>query len=261
MSVYAATLKRLQFLTSRWEYDIPHKFVWAIDIYGVTKPNIDNVLNQYERRDIRREWPVAAEVTIDAIRDQLGFVGLAQEVSFPTESFNVQNMEMGQSGGFIQGITGGIRNPYGSQNKIDITFLETNIDVIDYFLKPWIIAASHKGMIEDGDPNTNVKATIEAYLYTRAIYRNSIPALRKHITFHKCVPFTATDEQLSYNDLSYDDLTKTVGFTFERYTVNTFNVGPSTPVAPEPPAPVLNQELPITYIRDELEIIVRDQGK
>ena len=47
MSVQAATIKRVQFLTSRWEYDIPHKFVWAIDIYGVSKTHIDNILNQY----------------------------------------------------------------------------------------------------------------------------------------------------------------------------------------------------------------------
>lgn len=252
MSIQAATIKRLNFLTSRWEYDIPHKFVWAVDIYGVSKTNIDNVLNQYERRDIRTHWPVAQEITIEAVRSQLGFVGLAQEVAFPSESFQIQNMDMGQSGGFIQGITGGIRNPYGSQNKIDITFLENNIDIIDYFLKPWIIATSHKGLIEDGDVNTNLKATIDVYLYARAKYRNDVPSLRKHLTFYNCVPFTANPDAVSYNDLSYSDITKVVGFAFDRYTINNFN------------APVISferQDGPGISIRDQLEYSSKDSGK
>jgi hypothetical protein len=166
-------------------------------------------------------------------------------------------MDIGDSGGFIQGITGGVRNPYGSQNKIDITFLENNIDIIDYFIKPWIIASSHKGLIEDGDVNTNMKATIEVYLYARAIHRNGVPALRKHITFHKCVPFFSDPDAVSYNDLSYGDLTKVVGFAFERYTVNTFNA----PIITQFLRPETVETRPVEYIRDDLEIIVRDSGK
>lgn len=260
MSIQAATLKRLDFLTSRWEYDIPHKFVWAVDIYGVSKTNIDNVLNQYERRDVRRDWPVAQEISIESVRNQLGFVGLAQEVSFPNESFQIQNMELGQSGGFIQGITGGVRNPYGSQNKIDVTFLENNIDIIDYFLKPWIIAASHKGLIEDGDPNTNMKATIDVYLYARARYRNFVPTLRKHITFHKCVPFFADPDAVSYNDLSYGDLTKTVGFAFERYTINNINAPLFDPIIRQGSYEA-SPTRPAEYIRDQLEYPADDIGK
>lgn len=252
MSVQLATLRRLDFLTSRWEYDIPHKFIWAVDIYGVNKTQIDNVLNQYERRDIRREWPVEQVISIDAVRSQLGFVGLAQEVAFPNESFGIETMNMGESGGYIMGPAANRRAPYGSQNKIDITFLENNIDILDYFIKPWIISASHKGLIEDGDINTNVKATIEVYLYARAKYRNMDPSLRKHITFHQCVPFVIDSDNVSYNDLSYSDLTKTVGFSFERYTINNINAQLLPPPAPE---------LPTEYIREQLEIPIIDSGK
>lgn len=227
MSVQGSTIKRVEFLTSRWEYDIPHKFVWAVDIYGVGKHNIDNVLNQYERQDQNREWPVENIISIEAIRQQLGFVGLAQAVAFPSEGFRIANSSVDNSGGLIQGIVANPRNPYGSENKLNITFLETNTDIFDYFMKPWTIAASHKGLIEDGDDSTNIKSTIEAYLYARSTNRDSVPTLRKHITFHKCVPMQVDADSVSYGDLSYEnDLSRVVAFVFERYTVNNLHASP-----------------------------------
>lgn len=224
MSVQGATIKRLEFLTSRWEYDIPHKFVWVVDIYGVDKPQIDNILNQYERRNRYNHWPVEPAITLNSIRDRFGFIGLAQSVAFPNEGFDIDNVSVDNRGGFIPGLAGGQRYPYGSSNKLDISFLETNIDVIDYFIKPWIIATSHKGLIEDGDINTNIKGTIEAYLYARAQNKQFVPTLRKHITFHNCVPNSVTPDEVSYGDMGINDITKTVSFAFQRYTINSLSI-------------------------------------
>lgn len=241
MSVQGATIKRLQFLTSRWEYDIPHKFVWAIDIYGVDKHHIDNVLNQYERRNAYNHWPVEPAITLNAVRDRFGFIGLAQSVGFPNEGFDVENMSFDNRGGIIPGIIGGPRYPYGSSNKIDISFLETNIDIIDYFIKPWIIAASHKGLIEDGNDRTNVKATIEAYLYARAQNKQFVPSLRKHITFHGCVPFVSTPDEVSYGDMGINDITKTISFAFQRYTINSLHVREEPVRFPPVPLPIVDK--------------------
>jgi hypothetical protein len=161
MSVQGATIKRLEFLTSRWEYDIPHKFIWAVDIYGVGTSQIDKILSQYERRNISH-WPVSDHVSLETIRRQFGFLGLAQTMSFPQEGFGISRVDINNRGGIIPGLVGDTRYGYGTDNKIDIEFLETNIDIIDYFIKPWTIAASHKGLIEDGDETTNIKATVEA---------------------------------------------------------------------------------------------------
>jgi len=194
-------------------------------MYGVGKQQIDNVLNQYERKH-QNEWPVDNIISIDAIRQQLGFVGLAQAVAFPSEGFQVGTADLDNRGGLIPGIHGNPRNPYGSENKLNITFLETNTDIFDYFMKPWTIAAAHKGLIEDGDNNTNIKSTIDAYLYGRATNRSSVPTLRKHITFHKCVPMQVDADSVSYGDMSYDnDLSRVVAFVFERYTVNNLHAG------------------------------------
>lgn len=227
MSVQGATIKRLEFLTSRWDYDIPHKFVWALDIYGVDKTNIDNILNQYERRD-SRHWPVEQTISLDTIRSKFGFIGLAQTVAFPNEGFDIENVMVDNRGGLIPGLASGPRYPYGSSNKIDVSFLETNIDIIDYFLKPWIIASSHKGLIEDGNSNTNIKATIEAYLYARSTNRSFVPTLRKHITFYKCVPFVTTPDEVSYGDMGTNDIVRTVSFAFQRYTINSLSVRQQT---------------------------------
>ena len=237
MSVQGATIKRLEFLTSRWEYDIPHKHVWCLDIYGVDKNQIDRILNQYERRD-NRHWPVEQLISLDAVRNQLGFVGLAQNVNFPSELFNIGIGELENRGGFIPGIYGDIRNPYGSSNPLNVTFLETNIDILDYFIKPWTIATSHKGLIEDGDSSTNVKAIIEARLYARSELRNFVPTLRKHITFYNCVPFNVESDAVSYGDLTYDDINRTVSFAFDRYVINSVREVPnniSTYAIPETP--------------------------
>jgi|GEM_PF-2777578 len=222
MSVNGATIKRVEFLTSRWDYDIPHKFIWAVDIYGVDKPQIDTVLNQFERRNVEN-WPVRNEITLENIRNQLGFIGLAQAIQYPTEGFNISTADINNRGGFIPGLAAQPRYSYDTGNKIDITFLETNTDIIDYFIKPWTIAASHKGLIEDGVAETNIKATIEAYLYARAEYRNSVPTLRKHITFYKCVPFVSQADEMSYGDLGYNDIARPVSFVFQRYVINSLN--------------------------------------
>jgi hypothetical protein len=222
MSVQGATIKRVEFLTSRWDYDIPHKFVWCVDIYGVDTDQINNVLNQFERRSTD-EWPVEPLVSLESIRAQFGFNGLAQAVQFPTEGFDVGNISVENSGGFIQGLAAQPRYAYSTGNKVDITFLETNIDTIDYFIKPWSIAAAHKGLIEDGVVETNIKATIDAYMYARADNRNSVPTLRKHITFHKCVPFVSQADEVSYGDLGYNDIARPVSFVFQRYTINKLN--------------------------------------
>lgn len=238
MSVQGATIKRLEFLTSRWEYDIPHKWVWALDIYGVGKAAIDKLLNQYERRDTTRHWPVRQVISLETIRDQLGFCGLAQTVDFPNESFNIGNADFENRGGFIPGSYGDTRNPYGSQNKIEIEFLENNIDIIDYFIKPWLVATSHKGLIEDGDESTNIKGTIEAYLYARARNKDFVPTLRKHITFRRCVPFNTQADAVSYRKADYNDIAKKVSFAFESYTINSIDAEFTTPQITVPIRPV-----------------------
>ena len=216
--------ERLNLLSEAWSSDIPLKFLWAIDIYGVDSDNINSINDYYEKRR-NDEWITPEAASIDSFSsNNFGFL-LAQNVNFPQDSFNVGNLEVG-NGGFLPGYYGDVRSGYGGTNNLGITFLETNTDFVDYFVRPWIIAASHKGLIDDGDTSTNIKCTIEAYLFSRdsnsstssVNFANRKLKVRKHFTFHNAVPFQAEGDNLKMEGMDYGDLLKRVSFAFTHYS-------------------------------------------
>ncbi len=222
-------------LHRNWKNDLPLKSLWTIDFAtrnggdtATLGKRINAVFNQYERREAR-DWKIEESLIKDHT-DSSGENGylLAQSIAFPTESYNISTEELQNGGGYLMGYVSGNRVSYGSQNKLDITFLETNIDIIDYFIKPWIIANSHKGLIEDGDIDKDIKCNVTVALYTRDQnannsasgtfnYTNSKLELRKKIVFFNVVPFQVSGDQVSYGDVSYTELTKTVAFAFSHY--------------------------------------------
>ena len=240
-------------LHRNWKNDLPLKSLWTIDFAtrdggdtATLGKRINAVFNQYERREAR-DWRIEESLIKDHT-DTSGENGylLAQSIAFPGESYSITAEELPNGGGYLTGFISGNRAAYGSQNKLDITFLETNIDIIDYFIKPWIIASSHKGLIEDGDTEKDIKCNITVALYTRDKnvnnsatgkfnYANSKLELRKKIVFFNVVPFQVAGDQISYNDVSYNELTKTVAFAFSHYNPVELSDG-ITPSAPGPAA-------------------------
>jgi hypothetical protein len=219
--------ERINLLTEEWSSDLPLKFLWAVDIYGVTPENINAINDKYEVRRPGREWVTPNSATLDYYTsNKIGFL-LAQNVNFPQDSFNVSNSGP-NNGGFLPGYIGGVRSGYGGENNLGITFLETNIDFIDYFVRPWIIAASHKGLIDDGDDETNIKCKIDAYYFSRDALSSTVSPrladrklkLRKHFTFENCVPFQVEGDSLKYDGMDYNDLLKRVSFAFTHYYTN-----------------------------------------
>lgn len=222
-----------------WVSDLPLKFLWTVDfssrVSGSTADlgnNISRVLEKYERRG-SRFWKINSNQLKDQ-SDPAGIFGLlvAQTIAFPSESFSISTESAGDMGGYIQGYIGKERNAYGTQNKLDITFLETNVDIIDNFIKPWIIACSHRGLIEDGNTQEDIKCTITVDLFTRdkRSYNNSSTSLkpfkselepRKRIEFYNAVPYSVEGDSISYGDLTESDWKKTVAFAFSHYSVVT----------------------------------------
>ncbi len=228
-------------LHRNWKNDLPLKSLWTIDFAtrdggdtATLGSRINTVFNQYERREAR-DWKIEESL----IKDQTDSSGengylLAQAIGFPTESYNISTEDLQNSGGYLMGYVSGNRASYGSGNKLDITFLETNIDIIDYFIKPWIIASSHKGLIEDGETNTDIKCNITVTLYTRDKnassssagmfdYANSKLEPRKKIVFFNVVPFNVAGDAVSYGDMSFSELTKVVSFAFSHYNTVELN--------------------------------------
>jgi len=237
------TRTRLSFQQD-WNNDIPLKFLWTVNItpragsYSRLASNINNILDKYERTDIRRDWPVRPEafnIQTDA-RGGLGFL-FANSVGLPMDQYNIGTQEIKLQSGFIPAYYANGRNSYGSGSKLDITFLETNTDVIDYFIRPWIIAASHVGLIERGSNHPeDIKCNISLNLYTRdrAAYEDRDIGivrpfstrqmqLRKSFIFYNAVPFVVEGGQLNYeSNIGIENIQKTVAFSFSRYNTIDF---------------------------------------
>lgn len=241
-----------------WRYDTPLKFLWSVYIYPNTigglpelGENIRNVIRQYEI-DAEKKWPVDTSGLYNVTeRTQFGIL-IAQNIALPSDSFDINNTSIDGAGGRLGGQYAGNRQGYGSSNKVDITFLETNIDIFDYFIKPWIIANSYKGLIEDGTNKNDLKCSLQLIQYTRnaKTYRGVIGTdkspntIRKVINFYDAVPFQVNGDSLSYGDLSINDITKTVSFAFKNYAVvtepfipfnNQFNESTAPITTPPPP--------------------------
>ena len=219
-----------------WINDLPLKYLWTVNFetrsgqdMSELGNNVSRVLKKYERPN-DRVWQLDT-TSITSKSDSTSNYGylLAQNIAFPGELFSITTVTAGNMGGYIQGYVGGDRSPYGIENKLDITFLETNVDVIDYFIKPWIIASSHRGLIEDNNQAEDIKCNIVVNLHTKdkSSYYSSVRTSqrkfepRKQITFYNAVPCQVAGDAMSYGTLSYEELTKIVTFAFSHYSITT----------------------------------------
>jgi hypothetical protein len=225
--------KRLR-LHQDWTNDIPLKNIWGINFSarsdGANMLTIGNSIKHY--LDIYRPNRFKVETSLlDRVSDsEIGFM-LAQNVAFPSESFNISTAPVPDgAGGFQAGQIGG---NLSTDNKLSITFLETNIDVFSFFFQPWVVAASYAGLIED-DTEKDIKCNIDIAQYTRSTaryadkvnvsYRGNYFAeytLRKLHTFYDAVPVSVEGDKISYGDMSVSDITRGVAFSFSDYRLNT----------------------------------------
>tara|TARA_R100000951_G_scaffold99173_1_gene89386 strand:+ start:467 stop:1177 length:711 start_codon:yes stop_codon:yes gene_type:complete len=228
------TQSRLK-LHQNWAGDFPLKFLWTVNFSGrgasmsTVGDNVSNIIQTYEGGS----FPVKESLIEDysSSSNDLGLL-LAQNASLPNEQLAIGTEALNNTGGFRAGYFADRRADYGSQNKLDLTFLETNVDLMDYFIKPWIIATSYKGLIEDGEDD--IKCNIDLLLYSRSdeYYNDKFNSsndfnrplveykARKMYSFYNSAPFNIEGGQLSYNnEMSLDELSKTVSFTFSHYKV------------------------------------------
>lgn len=218
-------------LQNEWANDVPLKFLWTISFFprGAAAAslfaantmsdigaNISSILARYEGPN---KWPVVSGL-FDYQSDPNSYYGymFAQNVALPNDAYNVSNSSLDNVGGFLPGYISGDRNGYGASNGLSITFLETNLDIIDNFIRPWIIAASYKGLIEDG--KEDIKCNIMVNYYTRAKPgQGGLPVFqhRKALIFEDAIPHQVSGDELNYSDISFAEVSKTVGFAFSRY--------------------------------------------
>ncbi|MDB4430242.1 hypothetical protein N9273_00315 [bacterium] len=223
--------KRLR-LHQSWTNDIPLKNIWGIQFsarsgsgaMSIVGNSVKNVLDEYRPQSLKVDTGLFDRVSDSSI----GFM-LAQNVSFPDETFGVQNTQVSNSGGFQPIQIGGSRS---SSNKLSVQFLETNRDVFSFFIQPWIVALSYAGLIETDEQD--LKCHIDVIQYSRSASRyadklgdsNSSGTreveygIRKMHTFYNCVPTTSEGDKIEYAEM------KTIkdrgaAFNFSHYQLNT----------------------------------------
>jgi hypothetical protein len=211
-----------------WANGIPLKFLWTVDISprnGSNMASVGRSIKKYIETYDSKSFDISENIIDDTSNKEYGEL-LAQTIALPNEQLLIETEHLEGTGGFKAGYIGKQRQPYGAQNKLDITFLETNKDLIDNFIKPWIIAVSYKGLIEDGEDD--LKCNIDLVLHAKGqeegekgrgqgtqTWRD-----RKRFSFFNAVPYQIEAEQLSYSgDVSIQELSRTVAFTFDYYEV------------------------------------------
>ena len=226
--------KRLR-LHQDWTNDIPLKNIWGINfsarIGSGEMINVGDAIEHY--LDIYRPNSFKVDTGLfDRVSDtEIGFM-LAQNVAFPAESFDVTAAGVGDhTGGLQSGLVGGNRS---SSNDLNITFLETNIDVFSFFLQPWLVAASYAGLIED-DNEPDIKCNIDIIQYSRTAEKYGDKAnesnkgsdgdveygIRKMHTFYDAVPVSVEGGMISYGAMALGDISRAAAFKFAHYQLNT----------------------------------------
>lgn len=172
--------------------------LWSVTIDGVTEGAINGILDY-----AGQSWK-AKTSPLSMTRD--GVLLPAQEVTLPTESSNFSAMDSGSSmGGFLPGYALSNRSNF-LERSFTINFLETEVDIEHYFMRPWSIAIAIKGLIEQG---VTLKSTIEVRQYSNR------GKFIKGFKFKKAFPTTVEGFTLNYDNTDFP--IKSVTFACEDY--------------------------------------------
>ena len=225
--------KRLR-LHQDWTNDLPLKNIWGINFSARTGSgamvNVGDAIEYYLDMYRPNTYKVDNDL-FDRVSDfEAGFL-LAQDVSLPTVGLAIQELDVNNSGG-IQAMQIGDR--IADDHTMSISFLETNRDVFSFFLQPWVVACAYAGLIED-DSEPDIKCNIDVIQYSRTAERYADKlgesqkldkseveyGIRKMHTFYDCVPTQVDPDNISYGEQSLSDITRTVGWNFAHYQLNT----------------------------------------
>lgn len=210
-----ATLQFLNYISGQWDQSIPLRTLWTLQFENLPRvmAGVDFILGNTERTNSSvNKFPINSRISNTIYGNSTIPTLLAQKIEFPNDTVRVAYTSNKNMGGLIGGYYASDREPY---NQISIDFLETNKDIIDFVIRPWVLAVSHKGLIEDGE--TFIKTDIVAEMYTKFSETNW--ALRKRIIFEGAAPVVATGDTLNYESTNNSKLIRSCTFTYKRYYV------------------------------------------
>lgn len=199
-----------------WAYDVPYATQWAIQIDTVASvQGFIGQLQRYTNVDVNGfqiDANILNKLMNSSVMGEGNGLGIhfAQGISTPQENFSPGRVGIEDSGGYLKGITGGDRSS-ASEKTVSTDLLETNLDFIDGIIRPWVIAASYRGLISRSD-ETSIKCNLLLTQYTKGSNR----PVRKIHEFSGCVPYDVMGSTLDYE--SEKITRRTVKWLFNHYT-------------------------------------------
>jgi hypothetical protein len=188
----------LQAFSGDARYCLSIPVLWSVSIDGVSNDSINQYLQLAQEK-----W--RAKITPNSMTKN-GNILPAQAVTIPTEGANFGSSSIGEnSGGFLPGYVLNSRQDFLSRS-FSINFLETRKDLEHEYFRPWIIATSIKGLIEEG---ANLKADITVKQYTNG------GQLRKGYIFRKAFPTGVEGFTMDYQNTEFP--VKSVTFACQNY--------------------------------------------
>lgn len=209
-------------LTREWSFVTPNRSLWYLEIDKFPVDIIDpGSLSQFEQLTVNGRTPDSniygqndtayqkivgpnkktgtprSILQSNPKNNQNTGCLFAQGVNIPQESMSISPVPIAQhSGGFIQGLAAEPRNAF---QPLTVEFRETNVSFVDTVLRPWVIAASHQGLVtRHPEDEKNLKANIT--ITQLAVFtRDKAPVIRKQFTFFNCVPVQMNRQSVTYD--------------------------------------------------------------
>jgi len=209
-----------------WLTSLPLQTQWIAVIDSFPYALRTELLQSLERTDGGKKGfdidRARAILTSYPLQKVIGCV-FAQGAQIPGETLTVMDTPLDNNRGFVPGIISDKRSGYAG-NPLALDFLETNTSIVDFVFRPWVMLASHYGLVaRPGDmPGSkdlfNVKSNITLLCYTRS-YQNVSQIPRKVFTFYNVVPTLINNFNLDYGSEPTDATAYRVNFTYTNYTI------------------------------------------
>jgi hypothetical protein len=205
-------------LLGEWDYSLPLTTQWTLAIKPEAGNGLFNIIQNYTQTDVNSFFiPPSIQQKLLGEKAQPSYEGIglyyAQSVKMSKESFTPTYAGIDGMAGYLKGVVGGDRMDM-SNRHLSIDFLETNVDFLDGLIRPWIITASYKGLINLGR-SKSIKSDIFIVEYTRSKGAELKPIKKIHI-YTGCVPIDVQERTLKYD--SEEVIIRNVNWIFESYT-------------------------------------------
>lgn len=207
---------------SQWNTSIPlnTQFIVLIDNFppGLTTQVLQNLEPIVHSTGFDIDL---AKATTTNLKNQ-GLIGciFANQFAIPDDTVMASKAEIPNNRGFIPGSVLKNRENFG---KFNLSLRETNTSFIDFVIRPWVIMASHYGLVARNPNNPaevlkNPKTNLTVVQYTRSKEGLSqIP--RKTWRFYNCVPVSISNRDYGYQE-SEGVKNFNTQWTFDNYEVS-----------------------------------------